>query len=92
MNRSAPAASLTGAIISMGHSLGLEVIAEGVETADQQDHLVRLACDLLQGYRFGRPVPFDQLPALRAGSVAPDGTAPQDNTRPQRAEEPVVAR
>jgi diguanylate cyclase (GGDEF)-like protein len=91
MNRSAPAASLTGAIISMGHSLGLEVIAEGVETADQQDHLVRLACDLLQGYRFGRPVPFDQLPALRTGTVVLDGKALPDTAGPQRTAAPVAA-
>ena len=65
------AASLTGAIISMGHSLGLDVVAEGVETAEQQAHLIRLECDLLQGFKFGRPVPFEQLPvALRSGTTS----------------------
>jgi diguanylate cyclase (GGDEF)-like protein/PAS domain S-box-containing protein len=62
IDNSASAAALTGAIISMGHSLGLDVIAEGVETAEQQAHLIRLECDLLQGYKFGRPVSFEQLP------------------------------
>jgi diguanylate cyclase (GGDEF)-like protein len=69
---SGSAASLTGAIISMGHSLGLEVVAEGVETAEQQSHLIRLECDLLQGFKFGRPVPFEQLPMVvrRVGAHA----------------------
>ena len=67
---SGSAASLTGAIISMGHSLGLEVVAEGVETAEQQAHLIRLECDLLQGFRFGRPVPFDQLQVVVSRAYA----------------------
>jgi diguanylate cyclase (GGDEF)-like protein len=83
-------ASLTGAIISMGHSLGLEVVAEGVENAEQQALLVRLGCDLLQGYKFARPVPFEQLPmgALRAGSHVPCQAA---GLSPQRQEGEATA-
>ncbi len=55
------AALLTGAIVAMAHSLELDVIAEGVETAEQQRHLAALGCELLQGYRFGRPAPIDQM-------------------------------
>jgi diguanylate cyclase (GGDEF)-like protein/PAS domain S-box-containing protein len=44
------------AIISLGHSLGLEVVAEGVERAEQADFLVREGCDVAQGYYFDRPV------------------------------------
>jgi diguanylate cyclase (GGDEF)-like protein/PAS domain S-box-containing protein len=43
-------------IVALGHSLGLKVIAEGVETAEQRDLLAGLACDAYQGYYFGRPV------------------------------------
>jgi EAL domain-containing protein (putative c-di-GMP-specific phosphodiesterase class I) len=57
-------ASLTGAIISMGHSLGLEVVAEGVENAQQHALLVGLECDLLQGFKFARPVPYEELPLV----------------------------
>jgi len=44
------------AIISLGHSLGLEVVAEGVETGLQYTLLRELGCDEFQGYRFDRPL------------------------------------
>ncbi len=54
-------AVVAGAIVSLGHSLGLSVIAEGVETQGQHDFLAKLGCDAFQGYHFGRPVPAGQL-------------------------------
>ena len=54
-------ALLAGAIVAMAHSLGLAVVAEGVETRDQHGHLVDLGCELLQGFRFSKPVPFEQV-------------------------------
>lgn len=48
--------SLVKAIIAMGHSLGLKVVAEGVETATQQALLTTEGCDFLQGYLLGRPM------------------------------------
>ncbi len=48
-------------IVSLGHSLGLVVIAEGVETKEQRDDLARMGCDAFQGYFFGRPVPAADL-------------------------------
>jgi EAL domain-containing protein (putative c-di-GMP-specific phosphodiesterase class I) len=47
----------------LGHTMGLEVIAEGVETAAQHEFLARLGCDAFQGYLFGRPVPQTELVA-----------------------------
>ncbi len=47
--------------IALGHSLGIEVLAEGVETAEQSAFLLRQRCDSVQGYLFGRPVPAEQL-------------------------------
>ncbi len=44
------------AIITMGHRLGMEVIAEGVEREEQLSLLAQLGCDLAQGYYIGRPV------------------------------------
>jgi len=49
-------ASLAKAIIAMAHGLGLHVIAEGVETQEQQHFLEENLCDMMQGYYFGKPV------------------------------------
>jgi EAL domain-containing protein (putative c-di-GMP-specific phosphodiesterase class I) len=50
-------AAITQAIVSMGHALGLSVIAEGVETREQLGFLRDCSCDLAQGYFFARPMP-----------------------------------
>jgi EAL domain-containing protein (putative c-di-GMP-specific phosphodiesterase class I) len=57
-------AAIVLAIISMGHSLKLDVIAEGVETAAQLSYLRRHQCDQIQGYYFSRPLAPDQATAL----------------------------
>jgi diguanylate cyclase (GGDEF)-like protein len=48
-------ALITSAIVTLGHHLGLEVVAEGVETAEQLAFLTTTKCDLVQGYLLGRP-------------------------------------
>ncbi len=47
--------ALVKAMVDMAHALELEVVAEGVETAEQADRLSELGCDLLQGFHFARP-------------------------------------
>ncbi len=54
-------ASLVKAIIQMGHSFGMEVVAEGVETIDQLDFLQAHGCDLLQGYLISKAVPDTEV-------------------------------
>ncbi len=57
---------ITLAIISMAHSLNMTVIAEGVESLEQQNFLNRNRCEELQGFYFGKPVPQDQLTEMLA--------------------------
>ena len=52
---------VVGAVIALGHNLGLQVVAEGVETRRQYDELAAMGCDVVQGYLCGRPVPLDRL-------------------------------
>jgi diguanylate cyclase (GGDEF)-like protein len=54
-------AAIVTSIITLGRSLQLQVVAEGVETQAQQDHLHKLGCDQLQGYHLGRPMPPEQF-------------------------------
>lgn len=49
------------AIIALAHTLGMEVVAEGVESANQAGHLRTLGCDQIQGYLLSRPMPPDQF-------------------------------
>jgi diguanylate cyclase (GGDEF)-like protein len=67
---------LTEAIIAMGRTLSLTVVAQGVETRAQVDFLREHACDELQGFYFNRPVPADQFAKLlRANAdLADSGT------------------
>lgn len=61
IDRRASDAAIVGAVMTMAQSLGLRVIAEGVENAAQEDVLKRLRCDEAQGFRYGRPMPADEL-------------------------------
>ena len=56
--------AVVAALLQMGIGLGIEVLAEGIETAEQRDVLAGLGCSLAQGYFFSRPVPADELRSL----------------------------
>jgi EAL domain-containing protein (putative c-di-GMP-specific phosphodiesterase class I) len=58
------------AVLALGKSLNVPILAEGVETQDQLDILRREGCDEVQGYLLGRPGPHDKI-------FPPDGTQPQ---------------
>ena len=66
--------TLAGVAGMLAHALDLKVVAEGVETREQADLLARLACDEVQGYLYGRPVPaHDIVAALPQEGGAPPG-------------------
>ena len=56
--------AIVSATITLAHTLGITVVAEGVETSDQRDRLLALACDRAQGYYFSKPIPAGDATAL----------------------------
>jgi PAS domain S-box-containing protein len=64
------AATIAHAVVTLGQSLGLAVIAEGVETECQRDFLARHNCDAFQGYLFSPAIPADQFHAFIASRAA----------------------
>jgi EAL domain-containing protein (putative c-di-GMP-specific phosphodiesterase class I) len=88
--------AIAQAIISMGKALGMTIVAEGVETSEQEAFLRSHACDEMQGYLFSKPLPPRQMadllrsaplmvsPPLQPAAESPPGkSAPQ--TRPKSA-------
>ena len=64
-------AAIATAIIALARSLGLRVVAEGVETLRQMDVLHRLGCSVMQGFLFSKPLPPDELEAWLRQTVLP---------------------
>jgi diguanylate cyclase (GGDEF)-like protein/PAS domain S-box-containing protein len=74
--------ALVGSVTELGRTLGMDVVAEGVETAGQATVLQELGCDFLQGFLISRPVPIEALRAAIDGfdaAVLADGD-PTDDT------------
>jgi diguanylate cyclase len=69
------------AVVSLGHALNMRVVAEGVETADQRDTLIRLGCDEVQGYFFAKPLPAAD--AVAFGRSHGHATSRASRSRPQ---------
>jgi len=69
--------TIVRAITSLGHELGMDVVAEGVENAAQRDALMEMGVDVFQGYLLGRPQPAEKLeqllPPLPADAAAKAG-------------------
>jgi EAL domain-containing protein (putative c-di-GMP-specific phosphodiesterase class I) len=61
LSTSAEDAAIVQAIISMGHALGMRVVGEGVETAEQRSSLAEGGCDAIQGYLISHPLPAGRI-------------------------------
>jgi diguanylate cyclase (GGDEF)-like protein len=59
--------AIVKAVITLGTSMGMKVVAEGVEDAEQLEALARYGCDQVQGYHFGRPMPADAVAGFLKG-------------------------
>jgi EAL domain-containing protein (putative c-di-GMP-specific phosphodiesterase class I) len=57
-------AAIARTIVALGQTLGLEVIAEGVETTDQRDFLAKNGCHVYQGYLFSQPLTAEEFAML----------------------------
>jgi diguanylate cyclase (GGDEF)-like protein/PAS domain S-box-containing protein len=81
MTHDSTSAAIVQSIITLAHTLGAEVIAEGVEKVEQLEQLRRLDCDAAQGYYFNRPLEVDKATALLLppGSTARALLAPGDD-------------
>ncbi len=71
VDREGDAQAIVRAVIKLSHALGLEVVAEGVETEAQQLVLQRMGCDQLQGYLYARPMAADPLYKWATGPDLP---------------------
>jgi diguanylate cyclase (GGDEF)-like protein len=101
IDEASKSSALAGAIVAMSRSLGIETVAEGIETAEQADRMRRLGCGFGQGYAFARPMvetellaefgtaaTVDPSPVAGSGSARSRATASARRRVPQPAATP----
>ena len=76
LGRSDVSNTIVTGVTNLAHGLGMNVVAEGVETIEQRDELTRMGCDSCQGFYFAHPMSADGLNALMRDS--PNATLPMD--------------
>ena len=70
-------ATIVRSVINLGHALGLSVVAEGIEEAEQHALLALWGCDMAQGYLISRPLPAAEFSAWLARGLRPTGVTRQ---------------
>lgn len=84
---------IVDAVVNLGHSLGLQLVAEGIERLDQLDHLAALGCEFGQGYLWQRPVSaavaFELVTSSTTGWATP---TPTDTAEDDGEDDPIDAR
>lgn len=75
--------TIVASVISLSRRLGLEVVAEGVETTEQHELLQSESCDVVQGFLFDRPLPASVITQRFAVPVGVDGPTPPSSPPPQ---------
>jgi diguanylate cyclase (GGDEF)-like protein len=83
--------AVTGSIVVMAHRLGMRVVAEGVETAEQMALLAQQGCDVAQGYYIARPMPLADLLSWQPALLPTSAPARQQPTRPGELAAPALA-
>ncbi len=78
LTQSDESARLVQTIVAMAHGLGLRVVAEGVETVEQLEHLRALGCEYAQGYLFAKPLQSDAVPEFLNSSFGAERAFPDD--------------
>ncbi|MHB8718221.1 MAG: EAL domain-containing protein [Candidatus Dormibacteria bacterium] len=68
--------AIVAAVVASAHALGLSVVAEGVETAENVASLVRLGCEVAQGFHYSKPVPAEAIDAMLAPGEAQTAGTP----------------
>ncbi|MDH4274575.1 MAG: EAL domain-containing protein, partial [Gammaproteobacteria bacterium] len=69
INENGENGQIAKAIITMAHSMGLKVIAEGAETAHQISYLKQVQCDIVQGFYYSPPIPIDKLYQFKVPTI-----------------------
>jgi predicted signal transduction protein with EAL and GGDEF domain/ActR/RegA family two-component response regulator len=82
--------AIVAAVVASAHALGLCVVAEGVETAENVTSLVTLGCELAQGFHYSRPVPADAVDSMLGAGGRFSGHAAADGSAGSRTAERVL--
>lgn len=64
-----PRRAIIKSIVNLAHGLGIKIVCEGVETAEQVEFLTNIGCDIAQGYYYAKPMPMNEFEKLLDGDV-----------------------